>query len=138
MLGQFLLDPFRLGLGLVNLVDRHDDRHSGSLGVVDGFAGLGHDAIVGGDHQDNDIGNLGTAGTHGGKSLVTRRIEEGNLAAVQFNVVGADMLGNAARLAGDDIGFSNGVQKRCLAMIDMAHDGDHRRPFTQCFRRIGG
>ena len=30
---QFLLDAVRVGVGLVDLVDRDDDRHTGRLGV---------------------------------------------------------------------------------------------------------
>ena len=31
----------------------------GGLGVVDGLDGLGHDAVVGRDDQDHDVGDLG-------------------------------------------------------------------------------
>ena len=46
MLGQLLLDPLRIGAFLIDLVDGNDDGHSCRLGVVDGFYGLGHDAVV--------------------------------------------------------------------------------------------
>ena len=65
--------------GLVDLVDRHDDRHFGRLGVVDGFEGLRHDAVVGRHHQDDDIGDLGAAGAHAGERFVTGRIDEDDL-----------------------------------------------------------
>ena len=35
--GELLLDALGLGVGLVDLVDGHDDRHAGGAGVVDGF-----------------------------------------------------------------------------------------------------
>jgi hypothetical protein len=44
---QFLLDAVRVGFGLVDLVDRHHDRHTGRLGVRNGFLGLRHHAVVG-------------------------------------------------------------------------------------------
>jgi hypothetical protein len=46
------------------------------------------------------------------------------------------MLGDAAGLAGDDVGAANGVEQAGLAMIDMAHDRDHRRPRLQRLVRI--
>ena len=110
MLGQLLLDLFRPGIRLVDLVDRHDDRHAGRLGVVDRLSGLGHHAVVGGHHQNNDIGHLGAPGPHGGKGFVTRRIQEGDLAAMQLHIIGADMLGDAAGLAGNDVGLTDGIQ----------------------------
>ena len=73
-----LLDPVRIGLGLVDLVDGHDDGDAGGLGVVDGFLGLGHDAVVGGDDQDDDVGELGPAGPELGEGLVARRVDEGD------------------------------------------------------------
>ena len=47
------------------------------------------------------------------------------------------MLGDAAGLAGDNIGIADGVEQRGLAVIDMAHDGDHGRTRHQVFRMIG-
>jgi hypothetical protein len=102
--------------------------------VVDGLKRLRHDAVVGGDHDDHDVGDLGAAGTHAGKGFVTRRIEEDDLAAGsrraflgELHLVSADVLGDAAGFAGCDVGFANGVEQRGLAVIDVAHDGDHGR-----------
>ncbi len=67
---QFLLDALGLASGLVDLVHRHDQRHAGGLGMVDGFTRLRHHAVVRRHHQDDDIGCLGAACTHGGKGLV--------------------------------------------------------------------
>ena len=66
--------------GLVDLVDGHDDRHVGRPGVVDGLHGLRHHAVVGGHHQDDDVGGLGAARAHRGERLVARRVEERDLA----------------------------------------------------------
>ncbi len=44
--------------------------------MVDGLDGLRHDAVVGGDDQDDDVRDLGATGTHGGKRLVTRGVDE--------------------------------------------------------------
>ena len=55
----------------------------------------------------------------------------------EAHLVGADMLSDAAGFPGNDIGFADGVQKRRLAVVDMAHDRDHRRPQEHGFDRIG-
>ncbi len=54
--GQIVLDAIRIGIGLVDLVDRHDDGDTRRLGVLDGFLGLRHDAVIGRDDQDDDVG----------------------------------------------------------------------------------
>ena len=117
----------RIGVRLVDLVDGDDDRHLGRLGVIDRLDGLRHDAVVGGHHQDDDVGNVGAAGAHGGEGGVAGRVDEGDLLAVALDLVGADVLGDAAGLAGDHIGLADGVEQRRLAVVDVAHDGDHRR-----------
>ena len=48
ILREFLLDLFRIRLGLVDLVERDHDRHLGRLRVLDRLDGLRHDAVVGG------------------------------------------------------------------------------------------
>ena len=58
VLQQLVDHPGRIGAGLVDLVDRHDDRRAGRLGVIDGLDGLGHHAVVGRHHQDHDVGDV--------------------------------------------------------------------------------
>ena len=123
-----------MGIGLVDLVDRDDDRDVGSLGVVDGFKRLRHHAVVGCDHDDDNIRDLGAASAHAGKGFVTRSIEEDDLAARsrrillgELHLVGADVLSDAAGFAGGDVGLANGVEQRSLTVIDVTHDGDDWR-----------
>ena len=85
--------------GRVDLVDRDDDRHLGRFGVVDGFEGLRHDAVVRRHHQDDDIGDLGAAGAHAGERFVTGGVDEDDLLAVHLHLVRADVLGDAAGFA---------------------------------------
>ena len=128
MLQQLLAHALGPRLGLVDLVDGDDDRRLRGFGVADRFDRLLHDAVVGGDHQHDDVGDIGAARAHRGKGLVARRVDEGDLsAAAQIDLIGADMLGDAAGLAGCDIGFAQRVEQRGLAVVDMAHDRDHRR-----------
>ena len=94
--------------------------------MVDRLDGLGHDAVIGGHDQDDDIGHLGAAGTHGRKGGVTGGIDEGDLAAVDHDLRSADGLRDAARLAGSDAGVTDGVEQARLAVVDVTHDGDDR------------
>ena len=110
--------------------------------MVDGFERLRHHAIVGGNHDDDDVGHFGAARTHAGERLVTRRIEEDDLAAkgrriclADTDLVRADVLRDAAGFAGRNIGFANRIEQRRLAVIDVAHDGDYRR--TRDFELVG-
>ena len=86
VLGELAADLGRVGALLVDLVDRDHDRHVGRLGVVERLDGLRLHAVVGRDHQDRDVGDLRTTGTHGGERLVTRGVDEGDLALVALEL----------------------------------------------------
>ena len=74
----------------------------------------------------------GAARAHGGECLVARRVDEGDLRAVRhLHLIGADMLGDAACLAGRDVGGAQRVEQRGLAVVDVAHDGHDRRTRLQ-------
>ena len=93
--------------------------------MVDCLLGLRHHVVVGSHDDDGYIGHLGTAGTHGGKRFVSRRVEEGNLSSVfQRDVVGTDVLRDAACLAGDDVRLADVVEQRRLTVVHVAHHGD--------------
>ena len=98
-LGELGLDAVRLGVRLVDLVERDDDGHAGRARVVDGLDGLGHDAVVGGDDEHRDVRDPRATGTHRGERLVAGRVEEHDAAAVVLDLAGADVLGDAASLA---------------------------------------
>src|SRR5829696_6952724 len=139
VLGELLAHLGRVGVGLVDLVDRHHDRHPGRLGVVDRLHRLGHDPVVGGDHQHGDVGHGRAPGPHGGERLVAGGVDEGHQAAVgaRPDLVGTDVLGDAASLAGDHVGVADGVQQLGLAVVDVAHDGHDRRAGTQILVLVG-
>src|SRR3954471_15978448 len=120
-----------VGALLVDLVDRDQDRHLGRLGVVDRLVGLRLHAVVGGDDDHRDVGDLRAAGAHGGERLVARRVEEGDGAAVVLDLVGADVLRDAAGLALDDVRLADRVEQRRLAVLDVAHDRDDRRALAE-------
>ena len=128
MLQQLLADALGSRVRPVDLVDGDDDRRLRRLGMADRLDRLLHDAVIGRDDQHHDVGDIGAARTHRGKGLMARRIDKGDLlAAPQGDAIGADMLGDAAGFATGDIGLAQRVEQRCLAVVDMAHDRDHRR-----------
>ena len=131
VLGELLLDALGVGLGLIHLVDGHDDGDTGGLGVVDGLHGLGHDTVLGGHHQNGDIRYHGAAGAHGGKGLVAGGVQERDGLAVDLHLICADVLGDAARLAGGHMGVADIVQQTGLAVVHVTHDHHHRRPGHQ-------
>ena len=135
MVAELLLDALGVRIRLVDLVHRDEDRHLRGPGMVDRLDGLRHDAVVGRDDEDDEVGHLGAAGAHGGEGLVTRRVEEGHPAPGDVDGVGADVLGDAARLPGGHVGGTDGVEKRRLAVVDMAHQGHHRRAGRPPLRR---
>ena len=104
--------------------------------MVDGLHGLWHDAVIGGNHEDGQVGGLSTTGTHGGKGLVARGIQEsdGALAVhVHRGLVGTNALGDAAFLAGALVGLTDGVQQPGLTVVNVTHNGDDWRTILQCF-----
>ena len=120
--------PLRVRVGDVDLVHGDDDRHAGGARVRDRLARLRHHAVVRGDDEHGDVGHLRAAGAHRGERLVARCVEERDLAAVPLDLVGADVLGDAARLALGDRGLADRVEQRRLAVVDVTHDRHDRRP----------
>ena len=136
VLGQILHDAVGVGGGLIHLVDGNHDGHVGGLGVVDGFDGLGHHAVVRGHHQHGDVRSLGAAHTHGGEGFVAGGVQEGDLASVQLHGVSADMLGDAARFGGGNVGLADVVQQGRFAVVHVAHDGDNGGTGLEIFFRV--
>ncbi len=114
-------------------VDRDDERHAGRPRVVDRLDRLRHDAVVGRDDQHDDVGGLHAAGAHGGERLVARRVQEEDFAPGGFDLGGGDVLRDAAEFAFDDLAAAVIVEDRGLAVVDVAHDRDDRRPRVQVF-----
>jgi len=126
VLQQLLLDTSRIRLRQVDLVDRDDERNGGVPRMRDRLDRLRHDAIIGGNDEDDDISHLRAASTHRGKRFVTRRIEEAELLTVrQRDVIGPDMLrdtaGNIRRFSPTEMlrlfGFSDEFASRVLGFL---------------------
>jgi hypothetical protein len=96
VLQQFGAHLVGIGAGLVDLVDRHDHRDPGRLGVVDRLDRLRHHRIIRGDDKDDDIGHLRATRPHRGEGGVARRVEEAQQRTrIGGHLIGADMLGDA-------------------------------------------
>ena len=112
----------RVRTGQVDLVDGDDDRNLGRPGVVDGFLRLRHGAVIRRDHQDSYISYVGAARSHLSESFMPRSIDKGHLYVSVVDPVGAEVLGNSAVFLGGYLGFSNLVEQRGLAVVDMPQE----------------
>ena len=75
--------------------------------MIDRLDRLRHDAVVGRDDEHDDVRHLGAAGAHRREGFVARRIDERDLVAVRRrDLIGADVLRDAAGLAGHDVRLS--------------------------------
>ena len=135
VLGELAAHLHRVRALLVDLVDCDDDRDVGRLSVVERLDGLRLHPVVSSHDQHRDVGDLGPAGTHGREGLVTGGVDEGDLADAALDgvvhLVRADVLRDTARLALDDVRTADGVQQAGLAVVDVPHDRDDRRPGEQ-------
>ena len=80
--------------------------------MVDSFLRLRHHVIIGSDNNDNHVRHLCTTGTHSGKRLMTRSIEERNLTSVfQFHVVSTDVLRDTTGFTGNNVRLTDIVEQ---------------------------
>jgi hypothetical protein len=130
--------PDTVGIGVrdVDLVDGHDDRHLCRARMRDRLARLWHDAVVGGNDEDRDVRHLRPAGPHRREGLVARSVEERDSAAVVLDLVRADVLRDSAGLGRYHARLADRVEQRGLAMVDVAHDRDDRRPLLERLLRV--
>ena len=129
LLQQVVANTLRIGARLVAFVDGDNHRTTCGLGMVDRLDRLRHDRVIGSNNENDDVGDVGTARTHLGEGLVARRINKGDgVTGLRADLVRADMLCNATGFAGSHIGTADCIEKACLAVVDMAHDGNDRGP----------
>lgn len=128
---QFLLDFIRVGFRFVDFVDCHNDRQPRRFGVVDRFNRLRHHAVVSRNDDDRNVGQLRSARPHRRKRLVTRRVEERDLLAVDLDLISADMLRNAAGFAAGHVRRTDRVQQRRFPVVDVPHNRHDRRTLFQ-------
>jgi hypothetical protein len=131
---QLLADLHRVRVRVIALVDRDEDRNFRGLGVAQRFERLRHDAVIRGDDEHHDVGDVRAAGAHGAERRVTGRVEERDLLQIvlplrmrEGNRVSTDVLRDAARFAVHDVRFADDVEQGGLAVVHVTHDGDHGR-----------
>ena len=95
--------------------------------MADGFLSLRHDTVVDGHDQNGDVGHVGSASAHLGKGFVARSIDKGDGMAVSFNLIGSNVLGDAAFFARNDVNADNPVQERGFSVVDVSQEGNNRR-----------
>ena len=85
MLDELLLGTLDVGLRQVDLVDGHQNRHVRRARVTNSLNGLRHDAVVGGHHEHDDVGDLRAASPHTCERLVARRVDKHDAIALPLN-----------------------------------------------------
>ncbi len=104
--------------------------------MIDRFFRLRHHAVVGRHHEHHDVRHLRAARAHPRERFVARRVHKYHAAIIDHHFVGADMLCDSARFAARYIRLANRIEQAGLAVIDVAHHGNHRRPRLQTFLRL--
>ena len=133
MLLQLLLHAVDVCRRQVDFVHRDNDADSGGLGVADRLLGLGHDAVVGSDHEDNDVRDVCAARAHRGESGVAGSVEESDFVSAMLHRISADVLRDATRLTRRDARLADKVHERSFAVVDMPHERDDRRTRFEFF-----
>ena len=107
--------------------------------MVDSLNGLRFHSVIGSYNENDNVRHIRATGPHGGEGGVAGRVEKGDLLFFLFlcrvwqrDSVRANVLCDATGLASRDVGFAQRIEKRRLAVIDVAHDGD-----DWCPRRKG-
>ena len=85
---------------------------------------LGHQSIIGSDDEHNNIGDICTAGAHGGEGGVARGVDKRDRVAFPVDGVGPNALGDASGFSGSHLRATNGIQQGGLAVINVTHECD--------------
>ena len=104
-----MLDAVNVGGRLINLINGHQKRNFSRLNDTISFDGLRLDAIVGRYYQDSDVSDLGAAAAHSSKSFMTGSINKSQGSVLADNLVGTNVLGDAARFTGHDVSAADRI-----------------------------
>jgi hypothetical protein len=133
VLHQSLAGLLGIRLGEIAFIHRDHDRAARRLRVLDRFHRLRHHAL-GGRHDEHDEVRHGRApGAHRRKGGMPGCVDEGQAMIARLDLIGAHVLGDPAGLRVDDLDLrlADCIEQRGLAVVDMAHHGDHRRTRAQ-------
>ena len=95
--------------------------------MIDRLHSLRHNTIICCHDKDCDICRICATHTHRRERLMSRRVKERDLLSIDIDGIRTNMLCDASCFLVCHVCFSNGIQKRGLTMIDMAHYTDDRR-----------
>ena len=108
---QLLLDLLRISMWFIHLIDSKHNRYTRRHCMVDGLLCLRHHVIIRRYNNNRNIRYFRATGTHSGKRLMTRSIQERDTAAIlQLHVVGSDMLRDTTGLTGDYVRATDIIQ----------------------------
>ena len=108
--GKLPLNFFGFCILFVDFVYGDDNGDSGRSGVINGLCCLGHNPVIGCNHQNHDIGNLGASSSHCRKGFVAGGVYKGDLAFVGADMISANMLGNPSGFRFRNSRFTNNVE----------------------------
>ena len=111
VLQQVSAHLIRISLRAVDFVNRHDHRHFGRFRMINRLDRLRHHSVICCNHKHHDIRHLSTASTHRRKRGVAGCIKERQLVAILLDLIGADVLRDAASLTGNNLGIPDRVEK---------------------------
>src|SRR4051812_39802837 len=99
MARERLLHAIGIAIRQIDLIYRDDNRNVRGLRMTYRLKSLWHDAVDRRDDDDDDVGHLRAARTHGRERFMAGRIEEGNLPFRELHLVRTDVLRDATRFA---------------------------------------
>ena len=127
MLGEVSHSTWDVGAFTVDFIDGDDNFSIGRLGEIDGFDSLWLDTIISSNHNNDDIGQHSAMLTNGGEGLVTRGVKKCDETVIVFELIGRNMLCDAAGFVINGLLVKESVEKGGLAVVNVAHDGNHGR-----------
>ena len=114
--------------GLIYFINRKNHWDICRLSVRNCFFCLRHNIIICSYNNNCNVCYLCSTSTHGGKSLVTRSIQESHFSLVfQGNRICTDVLGNSSSFTFGNIRISNFIKQRSFSVIHVSHYSNNWR-----------
>ena len=95
----------------IDLVQRDDDWNFCRSSVAERLLCLWHDAIIGRHDKHSDIRNVCSSRPHFSERLVARCVDKRDLLIVLVDLIGPNMLSDAATFTADDVRTVNLVEQ---------------------------
>src|SRR5579862_3062596 len=131
MLSELSVDNFWIEVRFVRFIEGNDNRDVGSLRLLKCFNRLCTHAFVTRDDEYDDIRDVSTSCSHGGKGFMARRIENRDVSDISMALESANVLCDGPCFACSEICFADRIDQARFTMIDVAHKGNDRRSDNQ-------